>query len=80
MSNYTCVTVNSSGRQKIRDFLLERSSIEHLTETMLTAWASEAERRYIEHDVAYIELPRRLAKSGRTETLDLGHEVDLDFE
>lgn len=21
MSNYTCVTVNSSGRQKIRDFL-----------------------------------------------------------
>ncbi len=47
---------------------------------MLTAWASEAERHYIEHDVAYIELPRRLAKSGRTETLDLGHEVDLDFE
>ena len=80
MSKYTTVTVNEAGRQKIKGFLLERSSIEYLTEAMLTAWANEAEYHYIASASAYIELPRRLAKSGHTETLELDHGTDLDFE
>ena len=75
-------TVNKSGLEEIRRFLAENHKLggDHFTDSMLSAWASEAEFQSAEGNPPSIEIRASDSVSGHTVTYTISAAGMTDIE
>ena len=64
-------TINEKGIAEIKDFMSTSHKAENFDQSMLQAWASDAEFQLAEGNGACIEVSQFCSKSGRTETFTI---------
>lgn len=81
MTTFTQYSVNSIGKQEIREFLAEHHKLggDHFTDSMIDAWAADAEFQLAEGNPAMIEIRSFESVSGHTSTFTIS-DAGLDAE
>lgn len=81
MTTFTQYSVNAQGKQEIREFLESHHKLggDHFTDSMIDAWAADAEFQLAEGNSASIEIRSFDAVSKQTETFTIS-DAGLDAE
>jgi hypothetical protein len=81
MTTFTQYSVNAQGKKEIREFLASHHKLggDHFTDSMIAAWAADAEFQLTEGNPAMIEIRSFDAVSGHTETFTIS-DAGMDAE
>lgn len=81
MTTFTQYSINSVGKKEIREFLASNHKMggDHFDDSMISAWAADAEFQLAEGSPASIEIRAFDAVSGHTETFTIS-DAGLDAE